>query len=269
MRLIDGHVVMERLQKQTEVITNHDMVAGLLMAQGVVIEAPTIDAVEVVRKPVNGYEGYYEVDQFGRVYSVDRTIHVSDNGREYSKTLLGTQMKQNMHSQGYKTVTLTKDGESKTVYVHRLVADAFIPNPNALPMVNHKDEDKTNNFVDNLEWCTNEYNLSYGNAKERREKKIRGRSLSEEHKTKIATSLKEHYSKHESKSKGRISERRKPVIAIDSEGNELKFESISDAAKFVGITDKRNIMAACNGKKKSAYGYVWRYGERRKDDDNE
>lgn len=69
----------------------------------------------------------------------------------------------------------TKDGICKEFYVHRLVAEAFIPNPDGLPMVNHKDEDKTNNFAENLEWCTNEYNVNYGTAKERRAKKIRGR----------------------------------------------------------------------------------------------
>ena len=131
-------------------------------------DAPTVDAVEVVRKPVEGYEGYYEVDQFGRVYALDRIVHVSDNGREYDKPLKGGQMKQHMHSKGYKTVVLTKNGKSETVYVHRLVAGAFINNPEGLPFINHKDEDKTNNFAENLEWCTNEYNVNYGTGKERR-----------------------------------------------------------------------------------------------------
>ena len=138
-------------------------------------DAPTVDAVEVVRKPVEGYEGYYEVDQFGRVYALDRIVHVSDNGREYDKPLKGGQMKQHMHSKGYKTVVLTKNGKSETVYVHRLVAGAFINNPEGLPFINHKDEDKTNNFAENLEWCTNEYNVNYGTGKERRARKIRGK----------------------------------------------------------------------------------------------
>jgi hypothetical protein len=147
--------------------------------------APAVDAVEVVRKPVVGYEGYYEVDQFGRVFGVDRTVSVNDNGRVYDKPLAGKQMKQSMHTKGYKTVSLTKDGKTKLCFVHRIVAEAFIPNPDNLPMVNHKDEDKTNNFLENLEWCTASYNRTYGKAIERHAKKIRGVPHSEEHKRKI------------------------------------------------------------------------------------
>lgn len=136
---------------------------------------PTVDAVPVVRRSVKGYEGYYEVDCLGRVYSLDRVITVNDNGRVYDKPVAGKVMGQTVKSNGYKAVTLTKDGICKEFYVHRLVAEAFIPNPDGLPMANHKDEDKTNNFAENLEWCTNEYNVNYGTAKERRAKKIRGR----------------------------------------------------------------------------------------------
>lgn len=150
------------------------------------------DVVEVVRKPVKGYEGYYEVDQFGRVYSVDRVVSVEDNGRVYNKPLKGKQMKQSVHTKGYKTVSLTKDGKTKTVFVHRIVAEAFIPNTKNLPMVNHKDEDKTNNFVENLEWCTNEYNLNYGNARRKQAKSLKGRKHTEEEKTKISASMKKY-----------------------------------------------------------------------------
>lgn len=150
------------------------------------------DVVEVVRKPIKGYEGHYEVDQFGRVYSVDRIVHVNDNGREYDKPLKGKRMKQSVHTKGYKTVPLTKDGKTTTHYVHRLVAEAFIPNPSNLPFINHKDEDKTNNFVENLEWCTEQYNATYGKAREKQAKKLRGRKHSEEHKQKISEGVK-HY----------------------------------------------------------------------------
>lgn len=146
--------------------------------------------VEVVRKSVKGYEGYYEVDQFGRVYSVDRVISVNDNGRQYDKPLKAKQMKQAMHTQGYKTVSLTKEGKTKGMYVHRIVAEAFIPNENDLPMVNHKDEDRTNNFVENLEWCTAQYNNTYGNAQKKRVKKLKGVPHTEEHKSKISDSMK-------------------------------------------------------------------------------
>lgn len=147
--------------------------------------ATAVDAVEVVRKPVVGYEGYYEVDQLGRVFGVDRTIFVNDNGRVYDKPIAGKQMKQTLHDKGYKIVSLTKNGKTKLCFVHRIVAEAFIPNPDNLPMVNHKDEDKTNNFLENLEWCTALYNNTYGNAQKKRVRKIKGVPLTEEHKRKI------------------------------------------------------------------------------------
>ena len=151
------------------------------------------DVVLVVRKPVRGYEEQYVVDQFGRVYGVDRTTTVLDNGRIYEKPIEGKQMKQSLHTKGYKTVCLTKDGKSKTHFVHRIVAEAFIDNPNNLPMVNHKDEDKTNNFVENLEWCSASYNRTYGKGTDKQARKLRGRKHTEEHKQKISDSLKKHY----------------------------------------------------------------------------
>ena len=156
-------------------------------------DVPSAEVVEVVRKAIKGYEGYYEVDRFGRVYSVDRVISVDDNGRQYNKTLGGKQMKQNIHSKGYKIVSLTKDGKTKSVFVHRIVAEAFIPNKNNLPMVNHKDEDKTNNFVENLEWCTAKYNRSYGKGIEKHAKKLSSKKHTEEHKRKISEGVKRSY----------------------------------------------------------------------------
>ena len=151
------------------------------------------DVVEVVRKAVKGYEGYYEVDQFGRVYSVDRVISVNDNGRQYEKPLKVKQMKQSMHTKGYKTVALTKDGNTKTCYVHRLVAEAFVDNPCGLPFINHKDEDKTNNFADNLEWCTNEYNINYGTARKRQSRALKGKKHTKEHNEKISKGVKAYF----------------------------------------------------------------------------
>jgi hypothetical protein len=201
-RYIDAMDIAKQIADFKKSITspNSDYMTGYICAlsvtEGMIANAmiaSTADVVEVVRNPVKGYEGYYEVDQFGRVYSVDRLVLVDDNGRQYNKALGGKQMKQNVHSKGYKVVSLTKDGKTKTVFVHRIVAEAFISNPNNLPMVNHKDEDKTNNFAENLEWCTAKYNRSYGKAIEKQAKKIRGRKHTEEHKQKISEGVKRSY----------------------------------------------------------------------------
>ena len=224
---------------------------------------PTIDLVPVVRKPVPGYEGYYEVDNLGRVFSVDRIIRVNDNGRIYDKPVHGAILKQTNHSRGYKTVALTKYGKTKQEYVHRIVASAFIPNPDNLPAVNHKDEDKTNNFVDNLEWCTVSYNNTYGEKTKKQAEKIRGIPHKEDHKEKISNSLKEYYKTHVSASTGRKSEKRKPISQFDLDGNFIReYPSIHEASDEA-ISRRRNITAVCNGKRKSAYGYIWRWGQRK------
>ena len=150
---------------------------------------------EIIRKPVIGYEGYYEVDNCGRVYALNRVIHVEDHGRSYDKPLIGGVIKQHMHSKGYKIVPLTRDGKTKNVFVHRIVAMAFLANPNKLPCVNHKDEDKTNNFVENLEWCTYQYNNAYGSKPKKHSKRMSGRKLSDEHKQHISDGHKRRWDK--------------------------------------------------------------------------
>ena len=119
--------------------------------------------VEEVWKNVVGYEGLYQVSNLGNVRSVDRNIF---NGKTLAKKR-GKTMKSYVVRNGYVSTRLSKNGEVKNCLVHRLVAMAFIPNPNNLPQVNHKDENKQNNHVDNLEWCDRLYNNNYGTAKAR------------------------------------------------------------------------------------------------------
>ena len=103
-------------------------------------------------KNIEGYEGKYQVSNLGRVKSMigqEKVLHPKK------------------HRNGHLQIGLHKDKKRKTMYIHRLVAQAFIPNPDNLPCVNHKDECPSNNNVDNLEWCTQKYNCNYGTRVDR------------------------------------------------------------------------------------------------------
>lgn len=107
-------------------------------------------------KDVKNYEGLYAVTSCGRVWSYKNKKFLKpwDNG------------------DGYLLVNLFKDGERKLYLIHRLVAEAYIPNPDNLPMINHKDECKTNNCLQNLEWCDCKYNNNYGTRTDKYKKPI-------------------------------------------------------------------------------------------------
>lgn len=206
---------------------------------------PAVDAVEVVWKPIVGFEGLYEISSLGRVRN--------KNGKIMKQGIKRTNWN------CYKTVALWKDGKCHTKSIHRIVAEAFIPNPENLPLVNHKDEDGTNNFIDNLEWCTSSYNRTYGHAIERQAKQLRGKKHTEEHKSKISDSMKKHYKTHVSKSLGRESEKRKAVKGY-GENEVAFFHSVAEAAKAVGGA-RSNITRSCNHPTKTAYGFKWEWVE--------
>ncbi len=108
-----------------------------------------------VWKDIPNYEGIYQASTLGRI----KRIHPSDRNsdRIMSDSSISTS--------GYKVVNLRSGGNQKTFLVHRLIATTFLPNPNMFPVINHKNEDKLDNRVDNLEWCTYSYNSSYGSKK--------------------------------------------------------------------------------------------------------
>lgn len=109
-------------------------------------------------RPVPGYEGLYEVSSYGRVRSLDRYVKTCYGSYRLHK---GKVLSPGIRPDGYLVVSL----QYRMFRVHRLVAEAFIPNPDNLPQVNHKDEDKSNNRFDNLEWCDSKYNNNYGTAR--------------------------------------------------------------------------------------------------------
>lgn len=175
---------------------------------------------EEIWKPVVGYEGLYEVSSYGRVRSLDRY----DSRNCFRKG----ELMNFFYGCGYLKVVFCKNGIAKKYLVHRLVAQAFIPNPDNLPQVNHIDEDKSNNCVENLEWCDSKYNNNYGTLKERRretlikigqyktglsEKDLGKREYNHQYYQKNKDKFKEYNKKYNSKyyqeNKERISERQK------------------------------------------------------------
>lgn len=183
--------------------------------------------MEEVWKDVVGYEGRYIVSNFGRIRSLYREF-VNKRGRIMHIT--DRVMKTHLDECGYERVKLSGESGAKMTFVHRIVAESFIPNPNNHPMINHIDECKTNNRVDNLEWCDAKYNNVYGNRLELVSKILMCRS-----------------------------DLSKPVLMCDLSGNVLaEFGSIRDAARRVG-GNQSFIGKACKGIYKTAYGHIWRY----------
>lgn len=130
-------------------------------------------------KDIKGYENKYQVSNKGNIRNI--------------KT--GKQLKIQFYKSGYCYIDLYCNGISKHYLIHRLVAQAFIPNPNNLPCVNHKDGKRSNNNVDNLEWCTQQYNVNYGNCRELQARKTRkqvyGINIQSGDKTQIFNSVKD------------------------------------------------------------------------------
>ena len=175
-------------------------------------------------KDVKGYEGLYKISNYGDVWSERKQglLKKGKCGREYYR------------------VVLTKNKEKKYFDVHRLVATHFVDNPFEKPCVNHIDENKTNNHVSNLEWCTHKENSNHGTAIKRREETMK------------------HSSKWERYIERKKKETSKPIIGISIDNGELmEFSSLSEANR--NGYHKGNIWACINGRLSTHRGHRWFY----------
>lgn len=132
-----------------------------------------------------GYEGHYQVSNEGDV----RTLNWMGTGKM-------RELKIRNNNNGYKATTFIENGVYKTKLVHRLVAEAFVPNPDNLPYINHKNEVKWDNRPENLEWCTPEYNANYGTARDRQKATMMGRTFTDEHRRHLSESKKSQHLHH-------------------------------------------------------------------------
>ena len=186
-------------------------------------------------KDIEGYEGLYQVSNKGRIKSLNR---IDSRGRKVNEKILSSKP----NNKGYLRVHLYKNGKRKPFSVHRLVAIAFIPNPNNLLEVNHKDENKENNTVDNLEWCNRKYNTNYGSRNERASVSNKGK-------------------KHKKHKKYKKPKFKKQILCIET--GEI-FDTSQDVINimFNGKGYSSHIRANICGQHKSAYRYHFKYIER-------
>lgn len=195
-------------------------------------------------RDVVGYEKMYQVSNYGRVKSLSR---VGDNGHYIKESYLHIRKDKD----GYCIVTFFKHGIRKDWKVHRLVAIAFIPNPDNFSYVNHKDEIKSNNYVENLEWCTAAYNTNYGSRNKKVSEKLRGREHPENRGA-------NNYFYGKSFARGKHPQAKR-VFQFTVDGVLVgEHDCTISAAESVGVSQSA-ISMCCRGKRRQIKGYKWSY----------
>lgn len=175
-------------------------------------------------RDIKGYEGLYQVSNLGRVKRISKLKSI-DKGYVSKRDRM---LKPGVRKDGYLFVGLSINNELKTYNIHRLVAMAFIENELKLEEVNHIDENKTNNEVNNLEWCTHEYNVNYGNRNYRAKKSLTNGKLS------------------------------KKVVQFFHGVKVREYASIQEVKRIYGY-NHAHISDCCNGKRTQAYGFQWKF----------
>lgn len=181
---------------------------------------------------IPSYSNLYTIDEHGNVWSNRKRKFIT----------------QRISNCGYKIVQLWREGKCKSITVHRLMALTFLPNPNQLPCVNHKDENKLNNNVENLEWCTYQYNINYGGCIERIKKSNQKNYCSEKRKEIARTNG---------------AKTSKKVKQFTKEGSFIaEYPSAKEASRQTKLNHS-HILECCNGKRyKTVGGYIWKFTER-------
>lgn len=175
-------------------------------------------------KEITGTDIIYYISNYGRVKSYQHYSVCHNGGKRYYPTKI---MRNNTAGR-YQQISLRINGKDKFYQIHRLVAIYFIANPLNLPLINHKNEDKSDNRLCNLEWCDAKYNTCYGTARERAYK-----TYKRNHSVTLCQYSKNGFLIHE-------------------------FSSFKEAGQCTGC-DPNNIRAVCNGKYTSSLGFIWRY----------
>lgn len=185
--------------------------------------------MEEVWKDIFGYEGVYQVSNWGRIKAL---FKIDALGRIKSEKILkpkGTGV-----NTAYRGIGLYKNGECKQYLVHRLVASAFLPQIEGKDIVNHKDSNPSNNFISNLEWCNQSENVLQA-VKNGNHKPPQKGKFGSNHNT------------------------AKPIVQMDLQGNEIQtFGSVVEAKRALNIKSN-DLSSACSGKRKTYHGFTWKY----------
>lgn len=194
--------------------------------------------MEEIWKDVVGYEGLYQVSNLGRIVGCERKI---SNNHILPRKLKSLKRKKTGY---YGTSIVNSKGESKNVLVHRLVAMAFIPNPHKYPQVDHIDGNKANNNVENLRWCTAKENVNFPLSLANRSRSLK---IAQNNPQTISKKIK--------------SSHKKKVNQFSLSGEFIKtYESLRDIQRTLGF-NITNVTACAHGRKRSAYGYIWKFVE--------